>query len=386
MKKVLFVLLFLSLVLCACGLAPTASPTPTATRTGTPTFTETPTLLPTNSPTITPTLSYPPEGYGPANFPADVDPLTGLQVANPVLLQRCPMLIKVSNMPRNVRPQWGLSLADIVFDYYTEEGSTRFAAIFYGNDASMVGPIRSGRFIDADLVQGYKAVFAFGSAYVAEMQRFNASDFANRMVVEEPYTPLKRYDPNGLDYLVVNTADLSAYATKRGVNGVQNLNGMFFNLTAPAGGQGGTKLYVHYSAATYDRWDYDPASGKYMRFSDTADVTNVGQTEQYAALTDRLTNQPVGFDNVVMLYVNHDLYSPGIYDILLSGSGDAYAFRDGQAYKVQWHRNTADVVSLTNPDGSPFPFKPGTTCFEVIGLKSTLTQTGQSWHFTHQMP
>jgi hypothetical protein len=161
---------------------------------------------------------------------------------------------------------------------------------------------------------------------------------------------------------------------------------MFFNLPAPAGGQPGTQLYVHYSAATYNRWDYDPASGKYLRFSDNADVTNVGQAEQYAQLTDRLTNQPVAFDNVVVLYVNHKLYSPGIYDILLSGSGDAYAFRDGQAYKVQWQRNDKDVVSLTAPDSSPFPFKPGTTCFEVIGLSSTLTQTGQSWRFSHQMP
>jgi hypothetical protein len=44
------------------------------------------------------------------------------------------------------------------------------------------------------------------------------------------------------------------------------------------------------------------------------------------------------------------------------------------------------VVSLSNPDGSPFPFKPGTTFFEVIGLGSTVEQSGQSWRFTHQMP
>ena len=129
------------------------------------------------TPTITPL--YPPEGYGPANFPANVDPLTGLPVSDPALLQRRPMLIKVSNLPRNVRPQWGLSLADLIFEYYTEEGSTRFAAIFYSKDASMVGPIRSGRFIDGDLVQGYKAVFAFGSAYVAEMQRFQHGRLRN---------------------------------------------------------------------------------------------------------------------------------------------------------------------------------------------------------------
>ena len=129
------------------------------------------------------------EGYGPTNFPADVDPLTGLKVADPAMLQRRPMVIKVQNLPRNGRPQWGLSLADIVFEYYTEEGTTRFAAIFYGNDASMVGPIRSGRFIDADIVRGYKAMFAFGSAYVAEMNRFLNSEFANRLVIEGANTP-----------------------------------------------------------------------------------------------------------------------------------------------------------------------------------------------------
>jgi hypothetical protein len=315
-----------------------------------------------------------------------VDPLTGLPVSDPALLQRRPMLIKVSNLPRNVRPQWGLSLADIVFEYYSEEGGTRFAAIFYGQDASTVGPIRSGRFIDADLVQGYKAVFAFGSAYVAELNRFNTSDFANRMVVEGPGKPLTRYDPNGYDYLMVNTADLSAYATKHGYNGVQNLDNMSFKLETPAGGQPAMQLFAHYSGAIYNRWDYDAASGKYLRYSETVTVNNVGQAEQYAQLTDRLTKQPIAFDNVVVLYAIHDMYGPGIYDILLSGSGDAVAFRDGQAYTVHWKRNAAEVVSLVRPDGSPFPFKPGNTWFEVIGLQSTAAQTGASWRFMHAMP
>jgi hypothetical protein len=403
MKNLCCALVLLSLTMSACGQSRTLAPTPGATVITTPSGTATPSLtatsavtetstpLPTATPTLMQELGYTPESYGPAGFPAGVDPLTGLQVPNPALLKRRPLLVKVSNLPREVRPQWGLSLADLVFEYYTEEGSTRFAAIFYGNDAKMVGPIRSGRFIDAYLVDGYKAVFAFGGAYAAEMDTFLRSDFANRMVTEAPFMPLKRYDPNGLNYLVANTADLTAYATRRGINGVQNLNNMLFNSAAPAAGQSAPQLYVHYSGATYSRWDYDPSSGKYLRFSDTAAVTSVGQTEQFAALTDRLTGQPLAFDNVVVLYVNHKVYSTdtngtSIYDIFLSGSGDAYAFRDGQAYQVKWQRRAADVVSLAYPDGSPFPFKPGTTCFEVIGLKSTLSQTGQTWRFVHLMP
>ena len=389
MNKLLSILVLLSFVLAACGTAPIPAPSATAaadaTATEIPTVAETPTALPSDTATLAPTPLYPAEGYGPSNFPPDVDPLTGLKVADPALLNRRPMVIKVQNLPRNGRPQWGLSLADIVFEYYTEEGTTRFAGIWYGNDASQVGPIRSGRFIDADIVRGYKAVFAFGSAYVVEMERYTSSDFANRLVVESPSTPLTRYDPKGYDYLMVNTADLSAYATKKGINQKQDLNGMSFNLSVPAAGQPVTQVFVRYSGVIYNSWQYDPSVGKYLRFSDTADDYN-NNNEQYARLTDRLTNQPIASENVVVFYVNHELYSPGIYDILLSGKGDAYAFRDGQAYPVTWHRNDPDVVTLTNPDGTPFALKPGTTWFEVIGQKSTLTQNDQGWRFIHLMP
>ncbi|HEY5271224.1 MAG TPA: DUF3048 domain-containing protein [Anaerolineales bacterium] len=382
MKKLLYVFVSMSVLLAACG---TAGPAATATATATATTTiVTPVASATPLPQPSPTLP-------PSNSPSNVNPLTGLQVADPTLLERRPLLIKVSNLPRDVRPQWGLSMADIVFEYYTEQGSTRFAAVFYGNNADMVGPIRSGRFIDAHLVRGYKAVFAFGFAYVAEMDLFKNSEFADRLVVEGSGTPLKRYDPNGSDYLVVNTADLSAYATSKGIqNGRQNLDGMTFKLESPAGGQPGAQVFVRYSGDIYNRWSYDPTTGKYLRFSDTSSDYN-NQNEQYAQLTDRLTGQPIAFDNVVVLYVRHAVYSTdshgiSIYDIQFSGSGDGYAFRDGQVYQVKWQRNANDVVSLTNPDGTPFPFKPGTTWFEVVGVSSTVQQTAQGWRFTHQMP
>lgn len=297
-------------------------------------------------------------------------------------------------MNRDIRPQWGLSLADIVFDYYTELGATRFIALFYGNDASMVGPIRSARFFDANVIDGYKAVFAFGGADITVLQSLQKSDFNDRLVVEGPSSPITIYDPNGLALAVTNTSDLSTYITQKGIaNGQQNLEGMFFQLQPPAGGQSVTQLTLRYSGESYDRWIYDPTSGKYLRSEDTADDPNMGASEHYAPLTDRLTNQPVATDNIVVLYVTHQYYrqpSPGkneIINILLSGSGQAYAFRDGQVFRVTWQRPTNDaVVSLTDANGKPFPFKPGTTWFELIGMASTLQQTGSSWRFTHHMP
>ena len=126
MKKLLYVFLSLSVLLAACGpTAPVTGPTPTETPVASATP-QPPTATP--SPQPSPTVLYPPEGYGPSNFPSNVDPLTGMQAADPTLLDRRPLLIKVQNLPRNSRPQWGLSLADIVFEYYSEEGGTRFAA------------------------------------------------------------------------------------------------------------------------------------------------------------------------------------------------------------------------------------------------------------------
>lgn len=386
MKKLFYVFLSLSVLLAACGPAASAtSPAPT----GTPAASATP-QPPTETPTPQPSQTplYPSEGIGPSNFPSDVDPLTGLQVADPTLLDRRPLSVKVVNQ-RGTRPQWGVSLADIVFEYYNQEGTSRFNALFLGQDAERVGSIRSARFFDVPVIRGYKAVFAFGSAYEKVYNRLYSMEFANRLVLEwDPDSPLVRYDPNARDFLVVNTADLSAYITARGVeNGRQDLDGMFFKLEAPAGGQPGEQAYVRYSGAYYSRWDYDSTTGKYLRFSDTLnDYNNV--KEEYAQLTDLLTGQPIASDNVVVLLVTYEYYDQAadVVDVLFTGSGTAYAFRDGQVYLVKWQRNDMDVVSLTYEDGTPFPFKPGNTWFEVMGISSTVQPAKQGWHFTHKVP
>ncbi len=390
MKKALFVFVLLTLVVAACGKngntpTPTQeSPIPTSSPTQEATLESSSTPV---DATQTPTLGI----SGPTNFPAGVNPLTGLQVPDPSLLERRPLAVKISNLPRNaVRPQWGLSLADIVFEHYTEEGTSRFTAIFYGNDAEIAGPIRSGRFIDVHLVRGYKAVFAFGGAYEKVLNRLFDSEFSDRLVLEGDSTPLYRYDPNVYNHLVVNTASLSQFITQQKVeNGRQNLDGMSFNPEVPQGGQAAEQFVVRFSGAIYNRWQYDPTLGKFLRFSDTADDYDIGLSEKYGQSIDQLTGEPLAFDNVVVVFVLSEYYNrtPEVMDIQFLGSGTAYAFRDGQSYQVLWQRNSPDsVVSLTYPDGTPFPFKPGNTWFEVIGTFSTVEQTDQGLRFVNWMP
>ncbi|MEZ0397221.1 MAG: DUF3048 domain-containing protein [Anaerolineales bacterium] len=387
MKKVFPLLLLLLTFAGAC--TPASAPTE-ATVAPLPTATPLPAPTATASPQPSATPAYPPEGRGPADFPANVNPLTGLEVADPALLERRPLAIKVENLPRNHRPQYGLSRADLVYEYYTEEGTTRFIAIFYGQDADTVGPIRSARFFDANIVRAYKAILAFGSADERVLNRLHSAEFADRLVVEGPNTPLRRLDPNGYNLLVVDTAALSQYAVGRGIDGGrQDLTGMFFQMTPPEGGQSAASLTVRYSAAIYNRWDYDPVTGRYLRFADAQNDYSGGAGETYEPLLDRATGQQLAFDNVVVLFVTHEAYSrtPEMWDILLTGSGRAFACRDGQVYEVTWQRNAPNaVLSLAYADGSPFPFKPGATWFEVVGLNSEVQPGADGWRFVHQMP
>lgn len=379
--------------------------TPTATQVAaTSTFTPTPTI------TLTPTPAYPLQGRGPTGFDPGVNPLTGLEIADPQLLERRPIVIKVENLPREHRPQWGVSLADLVYEYYTEFGGTRFAAIYYGKDAEQVGPIRSGRFFDANIVQMYKAIFIYGSAYPDVQSRFFNSDFYQRLVLETTRScpTLCRTDPNGQNLLVANTSTLGEYLASRSVdNARQNLDGMFFQSQVPGGGTPAPKVYLRYSGAIYNRWDYDPLTASYMRFVDAADDVN-RNNEVYTLLTDKLTGTPVTAQNVLTICVPHQYYvkrdDAEVLDIIMDSNriasytacdgevytgsnGPAYVSRDGQVYKVIWQRAKRDsVLTLIQADGSPFPLKPGNTWVEVIGASSTVEQVEDgSWHFIHHM-
>ena len=404
LKRTIFFLIIL-VTLAACGPditpTPTLSPTqmipvlPTAISTSVPTQTPIPSATPTLRPTIATTVPInPAAGYGPTNFPTGVDPLTGLAVSNPDLLNRRPIVIKVENLPRNARPQFGLSLADIVYEYYTELGGTRFASVFYGQDAKEVGPVRSARFFDFNVVQMYKGVFAFGYAYADLFSAIMNSDFHNRVLLEGTGSSpaLFRVQPNGPNYLMVNMLELPAVLKNKNIdNSKQNLVGMSFNKTVPAGGNPVKQVYVRYSGAIYNRWDYDPASNQYLRFEDAADDPN-RNNEVYTQLTDQLTSKTISADNVAMVFVDHKYVmktaTTEVFNMNLIGEGKAYVARDGQLFQVKWKRaNQTDVMAFVNADGSPFALKPGHTWVEVLGTSSTITDLKNgAYKFTWLIP
>jgi len=404
-------LVLLSLVLSGCGMlgltpptsTPTALPTATSTLTETPTQTPIPpteTPTPTSTITLTPTPAYPPEGYGPTNFPGNINPLTGLEVSDPSLLVRRPVAIKVNIVPRSsTRPPWGLSNADIVYEFYHNDGYTRFHTIYLGEIGTEVGPIRSARLPDDYLIRMYKSIFAYGSADPTINYRLFSADYSNRLVLEggrrglcppTATTPLCRFDPNGYDLLLGGTEEIHAFAQSQGVDDTrQNLDGMLFQIQVPPNGKNADQIIVRYSGDSYNLWDYDSPTGKYLHSQDN--VYDEGGGEEFTPLIDRVNNEQVAAENVVILLMPHSYYRKPpseIIDIQFQGTGKAYAFRDGNAYELQWNiPSPGAMITLTHADGSLYSFKPGKTWFQIIGQYSTITEpiTG-SWRFDFLMP
>ncbi|MDH5507437.1 MAG: DUF3048 domain-containing protein [Anaerolineae bacterium] len=327
-------------------------------------------------------------------YPENVNPLTGLPVSDISLLERRPVSIKVTNYPRTSRPQWGLSLADIVYEYYHNNDLPRFHAIFYTYNAPLVGPIRSARLFDHYLISSYKSNFASGSADSRIREFLLEQSYGDRLIFLLsglcPPRPVCRFEPDTHNFLVADTEAIGDYLSARGVdNSRQNLNGMLFADQPRQGGMAVTRLYVRYSYGAYAYWQYDENSGRYYRYQDTQEDVG-GRGEAYALMTDRLTAAPVMADNVIILAIPHfhTVYTPPangnpaieIVDMIFEGSGQAYALRDGRAYNLNWVRAADDaMITLRNGDGSLYPFKPGVTWFQVVGNPSSLTTTGDIW-------
>ena len=120
------------------SLPVTASPTPSAS--------PSPSASPTPTPTPTPTS------------PLNGEPLDPDKGDRPVLI------VKLDNTTY-AQPHAGLTKADIVYVEEVEYGITRLAAVFSTSIPKRIGPVRSARITDIDLVAQYgRPAFAYSGA------------------------------------------------------------------------------------------------------------------------------------------------------------------------------------------------------------------------------
>ena len=86
--------------------------------------------------------------------------LTGLPDPTAITKRRSALTIKFDNTPQ-AHPQYGVNRADVVYEEIVEGGITRLAAIFNSNLPTKVGPVRSVRRTDREIVFPIRGIFAF---------------------------------------------------------------------------------------------------------------------------------------------------------------------------------------------------------------------------------
>ena len=148
-KSFLFLLLF---IITACTNSPALPPTQTETAWPRRTSTSSVTTIPTVTSTPQPHLA--PRSYGPEaeDFPSNVNPLTGHEVADPSLLKFPAVLVSISNMPVTARPQAGPGFAPWVYELYIGEGTTRFLNVFYGDFPRAIPNVSGGCKVRKDIL------------------------------------------------------------------------------------------------------------------------------------------------------------------------------------------------------------------------------------------
>lgn len=315
------------LAACANESARQPSPSPTRSSSG-------PTATPTPTQTVTPTPP-PPRVL--------ISPLTGLPIdaARPVLV------VKVDNT-RAARPQAGVSSADVVYVEEVEGGATRLAAVFSSTLPASVGPIRSARTTDIELLAQYGPVtLAYSGANAGVQEELNRS---------------------GL-HLLSDDLGAPGFARERGRPAVYNLMGdpaafvaalpsrnapdIGFRVgpAAPGGKPIGSITASYPRASIGAAWD--PGSGRWLMSLDGRGVP-AAEGGQLSAAT------------VVVQYV--DVEDSGYVDVVGSptplvrtvGSGPAVVMRDGVGYDATWTRPfPLTRTSFSGANKLPIPFAPG---------------------------
>jgi len=281
-------------------------------------------------------------------------PLTGEPVGSSSdITARPALVVKIDNHPR-ARPQAGLNNADIVFEEIVEGTLTRFAAVFQSQDSDPVGPIRSGRSQDVDMLgplNGPAFAWSGGNAGVRNLIR--NSDFIN---LDAGFTPgyYRRSGRGGAPHnLYSNTAALWANVPPDKMAAPPAI----FSYLRPEEaftGQAATIIDVPMDGIRA-RWEWDAGSGVYRRFMNG----NSDETED--------AGQVVA-ENVVVMGVDYhrsaaDANSPEAQTL---GSGPVYVFADGMVRTGLWiHLDRLDQYGLVAPDGSIIALPSGRTWIEL---------------------
>jgi hypothetical protein len=257
------------------------------------------------------------------------------------------LAVKIDNIV-NARPQTGLTHADIVYVLPVEGGLSRFLAIFSSAYPPVIGPVRSAREDDLELLRQFgRPAFAYSGAtatllpYIRRTARIvNLYDGITRGYYRDNH----RTAPYNL---YAHTATLLKQASAASV-----AHGIGFRFgTPPPDGKITRSASVSYPAASF-RFTWSAAKGRWLVSTDgrPAVTTDGGRLSPATVVIQHTTVRTSRFRE----YGKPPPYAES------TGSGTALVLRDGKAWTTHWSRPAADGgTTFTTTSGQPMTFAPG---------------------------
>ena len=273
-----------------------------------------------------------------------------------------PFLVQVENL-NGARPQSGLSTADIVYEYETEGGISRFSAMWFGTPTATIGPVRSARLATIRLVTTYNATLLYSGAsdYVAAtladegLRQYNETSSQGAL-----FRINSRAAPHNL---YTDAAHFAPFAQRVGPHAVTyQLWNRTAQLSLPPGGSPMPKFSVPVSDSETPSYSYDVATGGYQR---TEPDTGL--------LTDVDTQLPWEPKTIVVLPVSVTI-GPEVesgcctygLDFAIAASGPGQVLVGGQLFPITFYQGASGPPQLTLANGAPAPVAPGQVLIEFV--------------------
>jgi hypothetical protein len=273
-----------------------------------------------------------------------LSPFTGepIPAAGPVLA------VKIDNITQ-ARPQTGLSGADIVYVLPVEGGLSRILAVFSSHFPPVVGPVRSARDDDLELLAQFgRPAFAYSGAaphLLPFVERARIADlYAGR--VGGYFRDPKRIAPHNL---YAHTQQLLTGAPAAST--AHDIGFRFGPAPAPAGGRATQSFSVSYPAAKFT-FTWSASTGRWLVSMDGAPA-RAAEGGQLSAPTVVIQYTKVRTSR----FLEAGIRPPYAES---TGSGTAVVLRDGQAYDAHWSRPDPNGgTTFTTASGQPMTFSRG---------------------------
>jgi hypothetical protein len=292
----------------------------------------------------------------PSPAPAFEHPLTGVVFTGQQDWRSRPALaIKVENLP-SARPQSGLDAADVVYEELAEGGITRFIAVFQSHGAEKVGPVRSARRVDPDVLAQFGGLFAYAGGVPPVIDAVRATpgitDVSFNRETAAYWRAPDRKAPHNL-----YTSTNSLWRGRRATPPVP-----LFAFAEPLGppGQGASSATFSFSPSETMRYAYDPTARTYARFNGVSPHL-LESGVQIAPVNVVFQIVSVGASSTV------DVNGQNSPESRVLGDGEALVLSGGQVHRGRWVRSSIGApTQFLDAAGNPIPLERGQTWVELI--------------------